>query len=61
MNINVIINETDTTKLFLKQNNIEIKSLNYLLKHSDIITLHINYEEKNKNFVDSNFLNKMRK
>lgn len=61
MNIKVIINETNTTKLFLKKNNIEIKPLNYLLKHSDIITLHINYEEKNKNFVDSNFLNKMKK
>ncbi len=61
MNINVIINDNNINKKIKKKYNIENKSLNYLLKNSDIVTIHINYENKNNNFVNSNFLNKMKK
>jgi len=61
MNINTIINDTNISKPIEKKYNIENKSLDYLLKNSDVVTIHINYKEENKNFIDENFLNKLKK
>jgi D-3-phosphoglycerate dehydrogenase len=61
VNINIIINDIKISPSLKKKYNLKIRSLSYLLKNSDIVSLHINYSEKNKNFVNSDFLKKMKK
>lgn len=43
-----------------KHKNYNFRSLDYLLKNSDIITVHIPLNKKNENFIDSCTINKMR-
>ena len=56
MGANVFYNDTN-----LKLKSKKWKSKEYLLKNSDLIVMCISYNKKNFNFVDKNFLNKLKK
>jgi len=57
---NIFINDVNHNQLN-GLNPVEISSLDKILKKSDIITLHIPYNERNANFIGKEELNKMKK
>ena len=49
----------DKKKIFNKNKN--FKPLNYLMRHSDIISIHIDYSPQNKNFINKKYFNLCKK
>jgi D-3-phosphoglycerate dehydrogenase / 2-oxoglutarate reductase len=57
---NIYANDIDKKKLIKKNRKIIYCSKNYLLKRSDILTLHVPLTNKTKNFINKNTLSKLK-
>ncbi len=60
-NCRILTHDIKPDKKYLKKNNIKNYSLNYLLKNSEIISLHIPYTEKNKFLIAKNEISRLKK
>ncbi len=57
----ILTHDINPDKKYLKKNNIKNYSLNYLLKNSEIISLHIPYTEKNKFLISKKEISNLKK
>lgn len=60
-NCKILVHDINPDKKYLKKNNIKNYSLNYLLKESEIISLHIPYNQKNKFLISKNKISSLKK
>lgn len=57
----IITNDINPDKKYLKKNNIKNYTLNYVLKNSDVLTLHIPYNKKNKYLISKKEISLLKK
>lgn len=60
-NMPVLASDHHPDKKFSKEYNFKYTTLNDILKHSDIVTLHVQYCKENHHLIDSKAISKMKK